>query len=214
MTLDDLRRHLDELLRSPEESHVERLTIATAIISEALRTRNLEATLVGGGAVEFYDPGGYTTSDIDLVVERRDPDVRVREGAEEVFRSLGFESRGRHWVRDDLFVEVPGTHLSDPAEMFEVGPFRLRVLRKEIVLGYRIVGFKHWRYTGYGAQALDMIAAFGEDLDEELLRSFLRNEGAEDALEALRELAASERPVDEKLLREVLHRLHGEEARE
>ena len=31
----------------------------------------MEATLVGGGAVEFYDPGAHTTSDIDLVVERR-----------------------------------------------------------------------------------------------------------------------------------------------
>ncbi len=31
----------------------------------------MEATLVGGGAVEFYDPGAHTTSDIDLVVERK-----------------------------------------------------------------------------------------------------------------------------------------------
>lgn len=211
MDSDHLRRHLDELLGSKSESHVERLTIAAAIVSEALRSRSLEATLVGGGAVEFYDPGGYTTSDIDLVVEGPSSKGRIRETVDQVLRSLGFHRKGRHWVRKDLFVEVPGTHLSDPTENFDIGPFVLRVLRKEVVLGYRIVGFKHWRYTGYGAQALDMLEAFGRELDEELLRDFLRTEDAEDALNALREIAASDRVVDDQLMRDVLTRLHTKE---
>jgi hypothetical protein len=45
--------------------------------------------------------------------------------------------------------------------------------RKEILLGERIVGFKHWRYTAYGAQALDMMAAFRDDLDEGILTRYL-----------------------------------------
>lgn len=114
-------------------------------------------------------------------------------------------------MRDDLFVEVPSTHLGDPTETFEIGPFQLRVLKKEIVLGYRIVGFKHWRYTGYGAQALDMLEAFGREMDEELLHGFLRTEDAEDALDALRETAKSGRVVDDAYLRRLLARLHNEE---
>jgi hypothetical protein len=207
----ELRRYLDELVTSPPASHVEWLTIAAAIVSEALRDRQLEATLVGGGAVEFYDPGGYTTSDIDLVVERRGDPSLVRDEIDDTLRPLGFERRGRHWVRGDLFVEVPSTHLSDPTDVFDIGPFRLRVLRKEMVLGYRVVGFKHWRYTGYGAQALDMLGAFGGDLDEELLREFLRTEDAEDALDALEDTLASGTAVDDALLRRVLARLHHEE---
>jgi hypothetical protein len=79
------------------------------------------------------------------------------------------------------------------------------------VLGYRIVGFKHWQYTGYGAQALDMLGAFGDELDEDLLLDFLRREDAEDALAALRETLGSGAAVDEAHLRDVLVRLHDKE---
>jgi hypothetical protein len=65
-----LRNDLDALLAGDELPHVERRALAAAIVSEALRARGLEATLVGGGAIEFYAPGAYATCDIDLVVER------------------------------------------------------------------------------------------------------------------------------------------------
>ena len=65
-----LRDALDRLLAQDGVPHVERLALAAAIVSEALRARGLEATLVGGGAIEFYAPGSYATTDIDLVVER------------------------------------------------------------------------------------------------------------------------------------------------
>jgi hypothetical protein len=82
------------------------------------------------------------------------------------------------------------------------------VLRKEILLGERIVGFKHWRYTGYAAQALDMIAAFRNDLDSIILNAYLERENAVDAYRLLQELAASGTSIDEDVLQTQLQRLH------
>ncbi|HET9983149.1 MAG TPA: hypothetical protein VFQ38_06170 [Longimicrobiales bacterium] len=202
-----LREELTALLAASGRPHVERLTVSAAIVSEALRATGLEATLLGGGAVEFYDPGADTTSDIDLVVERARPIADLEATLQDAFTSLGFARAGRHWARDDLFVEIPDIRIVDPTETFRVGRYLLRVLRKEIVLGERIVDYKHWRYTGFGAQALDMIAAFGPELDDAVLRPYLRREGAEDAYDALRALATSGRRITEPVLRAELERL-------
>jgi hypothetical protein len=158
----------------------------------------MRATLVGGGAIEFYAPGSYATTDIDLVVE-----LGTREKLAGVFESLGLTRKDRHWVLDDVFVEVPGTWQSDPVEEFPIGPFTLRVVRKEIVLADRIVGFRYWKYWAYGLQAIDMMNSFGAELDVEALRHALRREQAEDAYELLASLGASGEPMTlERLDRE------------
>jgi len=33
------------------------------------------------------------------------------------------------------------------------------VVKKEVLLRDRVVGFKHWKYTAYGEQAIDMLGA-------------------------------------------------------
>jgi hypothetical protein len=208
MTAVELRAALDAVIANTAQPHVERLSLIAAIVSEALRNEGLEATLVGGGAIEFYNPGSYVTSDIDLVVERQRHVTRLEPILERTFTSLGFTRAGRHWSRDDVFVEVPGTRVTDPTATFAVGPFTLRVLRKEILLGERIVGFKHWRYTAYGAQALDMMAAFGDDLDAVMLNEYLVRENAVDAFQVLEELAAGKTTIDATVLEAQLGRLH------
>jgi hypothetical protein len=50
-----------------------------------------------------------------------------------------------------------------------VGQSVFRVVTKEVPLRDRVVGFKQWQYTAYGEQALDMLAAFGDELDESWL---------------------------------------------
>jgi hypothetical protein len=200
VTTEELRAALERAW-SGDRPHVERLTLAAAILQTALREAGMEPTLVGGGAVEFHVSGSYVTGDIDFVVERR-----TREAIDEVFTSLGLAKQGRHWVRGDLFVEVPNNHLSEPADEFAVGPYRLRVIRKEYVLADRIVGFRHWKYWAYGLEAMDMIRAFGSELDEEPLRAYLRKEGSEDVFDHLRELATSGTPVDEGAVEALWHR--------
>jgi hypothetical protein len=99
--------------------------------------------------------------------------------------------------------------MEDPTETVRVGQSTLRVIRKEIALADRIIGFKHWRVTAYALQALAMMAAFGEALDEHLLRRKLRAEDAEDAYDALRGIAATRVAITDELLRAELERLRG-----
>ena len=77
----------------------------------------------------------------------------------------------------------------------------------------RIVGFKHWRATAYGAQAIALLDALGDTLDETILRHRLAQEDAVDALEALRAIARDLRgtPVTHAALRAILERLPSPE---
>lgn len=149
--LDDLRGELDAVLTdaavSEPASHPRLHTLACAIISEALRRHGMEATLVGGGAIEFHAPGVYFTDDLDLVVEPRTVTPH-RTLLTAVFTTLGFIESGRHWVRGGLFVEVPGSYLEDPFEEYPVGPYTLRVVKKEAVLVGRLVELDQTGHTG------------------------------------------------------------------
>ncbi len=181
--------------------HARQVAMITSIIADAFETTGISVTLVGGSAIEVYAPGIFKSGDIDLVIEAQ------RDQLDPVFASLGFERYGRHWRRDDLFVEVPSQYLEDPFETVRVGHFPLRIIAKEILLADRAVGFKHWRHTAYGEQAIEMIAAFGTELNEELLLSRLQREAALDAYEALRAMADSIEPVTEEKLQDLLERL-------
>jgi hypothetical protein len=203
----DLWRILDQVVAS-ETDHARRLVKSAAVISEALRLEGLEATVVGGSAIEVHAPDAYTTSDIDLVIPER-YGVDWNAAQERAFRLLGFERRHRHWVRDDLFVEIPSRTLSDPVVTLRVGPFGLRVIAKEVVLADRIVGFKHWGVTDYGLQAIAMLAALGPELDEEALHRYLERESARDAYEVLRRLAQGAEPITHERLGAELDRLRN-----
>jgi hypothetical protein len=119
---------------------------SAAIIGTALHRAGMRATLVRGGAIEFHAPEVYTTTDLDFVVEGR-----PRAEIDPVMRSLGLQRRGRHWVMGDLHVEVPGNVMEEAVDVETIGPFELRVSRKENVLADRIVGFRHWKAWGPGA---------------------------------------------------------------
>jgi len=197
----ELRALLDATLAG-DRPHVEKLTVTAAVVSAVLRREGMEATLVGGGAIEFHAAEIYTTSDIDLVVEGR-----TRAAMDSALTAFGMTRSGRHWLIGGMFIEVPGNAMTDPTETAMVGPLPLRVVRREIALADRIIGFRHWGATGYGAQAVAMLALFGATLDEAMLLQRLRDEGAVDALEPLRLLARSESRVDDAELGALLDRL-------
>jgi hypothetical protein len=198
----DLRAMLDAVLAS-ESNHTMRLAKSAAIISEALRREGLEATVVGGSAIELHAPEAHATTDLDLVVGQRSG-VDWKAVQERVFGGLGFSRKARHWVRDDLYVEIPSRTLSDPVVVMRIQPFPIRVVAKEVVLADRIVGFKYWGVVDYGIQAIAMLDAFASDLDESSLRQLLKREQAEDAYEALLRLNETDDPVNpERVAREL-----------
>lgn len=209
----ELRADLETILEpgiAPDPlDHARQIAAIAAVLHCAFQNAGLIATVVGGAAVEIHAPGIFASGDIDLVVEAGQPAAlgNVRERAGGVFASLGFESTGRHWTKGELFVEVPSTWLDRPAETVHVGPFVFRVIAKEALLIERLVGFKHWRLTGHGQQAIDMISAFGDELDPASLDDGLRREGVGDVYERLKEVAASPAAVSDESLRQLLDQL-------
>lgn len=203
----DLREMLDAVLAS-EFDHAVRLAKSAAIVCEALRREGLEATVVGGAAIELHAPDAYSTHDLDLVVSQRFS-VDWTEVQARSFGALGFVRSARHWTRDDLYVEIPGRTMTDPVVVMRIEPFPLRVVAKEVVLADRIVGFKHWGVTDYGLHAIAMLTAFGSELDEEVLQSHLHRENAQDAYLALRHLRESGDAITDEALEAVLRQLKG-----
>ena len=194
------------LAREPLE-HARQVGGVASILSQACQEAGLQCTLVGGSAIEIHAPGIYRSDDVDVVIEAP-TSSGLRERMDQVFGDLGLVRAGRHWQLGDLFIEVPGHQITDPTDTVRVGSSVFRVVRKEVLLADRVVGFKHWRYTGYGQQAIDMIAAFGDDLDMGWLEERLMQEGSWDAFQALRELARSEAAVTRDSLSALLERLH------
>ncbi len=197
----------DESLREPA-AHSERMTLLVATISEALRRHGMVATLVGGGAVEFYAPEGYVTYDIDLVVEA-ERGVLDRAALDGVFGDLGFARQGRHWVREDVYVEVPGSYMEDPFEQHRVGPYTMRVVRPEVVFVGRLVEFDQTGHTGHGAQAALLLQTVGDSWDETLLRDLLSRERCGNVFGAIKRIVDSGQPISDALLRDTWDRLRG-----
>jgi len=190
----ELRGELDAALsngmHAEPVAHAGQVAAIAAALWRAFQSVGLECVLVGGSAIEVHAPGIYVSGDVDVVLDGFGR-TGVRETAGAVLAALGFARAGRHWTRGDLFVEVPSLALDDPTELVRVGALQFRVVRKEVLLRDRVVGFLHWRQPAYGQQAIDLIAAFDPgELDEPWLRSALRREGAEAAYDALRALEA------------------------
>jgi hypothetical protein len=201
----DLREMLDAVLAS-ESDHAPRLAKSAAIVCEALKREGLEATVVGGAAIELHAPDAYATTDLDLVVSGRFG-IDWSAAQARTFQALGFIRSARHWVLDDLYVEIPGRTMSDPVVVMQIEPFSLRVVAKEVVLADRIVGFKYWGVTDYGLHALAMLTAFGSELDEDALQRLLQRENAQDAYLALRHLREAGVGVTDARLEAVLKAL-------
>jgi len=188
-------------------AHAEQVAEIAGVLHEAFEPEGFSATLVGGSAIEIHAPGIYLSGDMDYVIERSN---RASKQVGEIFESLGFQKRGgRHWVMGDLFIELVAGPVAGPAEEARVGGSTFRVVTKEVALRDRIVGFRQWGYTGYGEQALDMLAAFGNELDGDWLFKELKREDSLDALDALWDLARSDKPVTEEVLRNLLKRLRN-----
>jgi hypothetical protein len=80
----------------------------------ALKSRMQQPIVVGGGAVEVYTAGGYTSQDIDLVMLDSAP-------AERILADSGFAKEGRYWIHPDLdlLVEFPGSTLTYGPEAYQ-----------------------------------------------------------------------------------------------
>jgi hypothetical protein len=200
-----LRALLADGLADDPLDHAEQVAGIAGVLHSAFEPEGYSATLVGGSAIEIHAPGIYLSGDLDYVIERV---AEGTKGVSEILEGLGFRKEGgRHWIFGDLFIERVAGPVAGPTEEVRVGESVFRIVTKEVTLRDRIVGFKQWGYTAYGEQALDMLAAFGNELQEDWLLEELQREDSLDALEALRELARSDQPINDVVLRELMDRV-------
>lgn len=155
--------------------------------------------LVGGGAVELYTGGAYTTGDLDFLGE-------VPRAVAEALEEAGFTRRGRHWIHEEgqVFLEFPSSGLSagETADYLEVEGERVLVLGPEALIVDRLAAWEHWQSEVDAANAFLLWARTAEQLDMERLQALALRSGVERSLERLEAFVgrtAGRTPSDEEL---------------
>ena len=163
-----------------------RRLIALGLLTRALAPHGIEPILVGGGAMEFYTAGGYSTSDIDLAM----PSGSEVDAA---FADMGFAKEGRYWVREDLDLlfeapapaGLPGENA--PRTDIEIEGLRIVVIGVEDLLLDRLRGGVHWRSGEDERWARRLALLYRDRIDWQYLRD--RSKGVAEEADALEQLA-------------------------
>lgn len=202
------------LSREPAR-RAEQIAIVMGALTEAFRADNLRIVLVGGSAIEVWAPGAHVSDDTDVVVTGAPLGLPLPERAAAVLHELALTRQGLGWSLGSLYIHVVGYAMDEPTATVELGPVRFEVVQPEVPLADRMIGFKHWpNTTAYGQQAIAMLEALGDTLDEAWLRARLHQEDALDVLEALRALLQSEIPLTDQVLADLQRRLGGDLGRD
>lgn len=142
--------------------------------------------LVGGGAVELYTGGAYTTGGLDFV------GVVTAVAASKLEQS-GFAKHGRHWVHEvgQVFIEFPGAALApgESAAIVEVGASQVLVVRLEDLVAERLATWQGWRSMVDGINAWLLYSLQQAAIDRNRLRERASELGCEPALASLLGLA-------------------------
>lgn len=142
--------------------------------------------LVGGGAVELYTGGAYTTGDLDFV------GTVTSAVASELERS-GFAKHGRHWVHEvgQVFIEFQGAALApgESAAIVEVGVNQVLVVRLEDLVAERLATWQGWRSMVDGINAWLLYSLQETAIDRSRLRERVSDLGCEAAFASLLGLA-------------------------
>jgi len=141
--------------------------------------------LVGGGAVELYTGGAYTTGDLDFV-------GNVPASVSKALLAAGFTREGRHWIHEKggVFMEFPSSALDvgTTAAMINVGSSQVLTISLEDLIVDRLAAWKFWGSSIDGANAYLLYRIQFQDLDPERLRDRAKAEDVTDALMAVDDL--------------------------
>lgn len=130
-----------ELLK--ERDRFKRKIMFAGFLTGKLSEKNVQMVVVGGGAVEIYTAGHFSTGDIDLAVS----DKNVTES---LLQNLGFEKVGMVWVSEQLGVAVHvlgGPYSGDYSKtrIFKLGRYSVRLAAVEDLIVNRLSAAKYWK---------------------------------------------------------------------
>lgn len=147
----------------------QRSLFVLGILTGILEKERIRPILVGGGAVEFYTLGNYTTYDLDLV-------INGREVAAKVLERMGFSRLpgARHWFSEelDLAIEVPDEYLAGSKEKVvevEVKGLKCYVIGIEDLIIDRVNAYVHRRSESDGEWAVRLMSLHKDEIDWDYL---------------------------------------------
>ncbi|WP_245742670.1 hypothetical protein [Fontibacillus panacisegetis] len=151
-----------------DKSKFEKLIQTAAIITELLLPHDIRPIIVGGLSVEIYTLNGYTTQDIDFVLNGYDL-------ASEVFASLGFVKLGKNWVHADLgvSVEIPSNFLAgdyDKITELSIADRTVYIIGLEDIILDRLRAAVHWKSGESREWGYRMLLMYFEELDLEYIQ--------------------------------------------
>lgn len=164
----NMQKAKEALEQLHDKSKFEKLIHTAAIITELLLPHGIRPIIVGGLSVEIYTLNGYTTQDIDFVLNGYDL-------ASEVFASLGFVKLGKNWVRADLgvSVEIPSNFLMgdyDKITELAVADKAVYVIGIEDIILDRLRAAVHWKSGESREWGYRMLLMYFEELDLEYIQ--------------------------------------------
>jgi predicted nucleotidyltransferase len=167
MTGAERKARLEALAHEPDPA--KKRLLALGILGDRLHEDGLEPILVGGGAVEFYTAGGYTTKDMDLAL----PHCPETDAA---FADLGFTKEGRYWYREDLDLlfeapapaGLPGE--TAPRTVVEIDGLSIVILGVEDLIIDRLRAWIHGTSDEDGRWARRLVLLYADRLDWDYLR--------------------------------------------
>lgn len=179
---------IDKLSKAEEiERGFQRDLYVMSILTERLEEEGITPVVIGGAAVEFYTRDWYSTSDIDLAIDKS-----KRDEFYEVMEEFDFEKDGRMWVKEDLnlYVEIPGDiNNIDEEKLTEVETEARKayVIGLEDIIFDRIQVAEHWESKSDREQAVRMGASFYDEIDWDYVRKRCSEELSEDMLDEVLE---------------------------
>lgn len=171
---------LNEALSLPEGP--ERTAAIVAWIQSLFSRGTRVPILVGGGAVEIFTGGAYTTGDLDFVGS-------VPKTIATILENNGFEKVGRHWIHHEgqVFLEFPGSSLGPNERHVRYTAFGhdIELVSIEDLLVDRLGAWEYWKSGVDGANAFILFRTCRDEIDHERLKARAAEEGFEDSLRAL-----------------------------
>lgn len=152
-----------------------------AFVCSHVQEHGIEVVLTGGGCVEIYSSGKYSSFDLDFIENIPVGGGKLRK----VLAEIGFSKKDRYFVHPDTeyFLEFPVGPLAvgseQPIEIsvleYETG--KLMALSPTDCVKDRLAGYYHWNDRECLEQALMVSSSTEVDFAE--IERWSRNEGCE-----------------------------------
>jgi hypothetical protein len=161
------------LLRLNDKSKFEKMLYTAAILTDLLMQHNIKPIIVGGLSVEIYTMNGYTTQDLDFVLDGYDQ-------ASKVLADLEFKKIGKDWIHPTIgiSIEIPSSELSgdySKVTQLPVEDSKVYVIGIEDIILDRLRSAVHWQSGVDREWGYRLLLMYFEDLDLEYMHGHLQH---------------------------------------